>query len=136
MFFFVDADSYYSVTAPDVVSIAASVIGGIAYRSLMVQKLADVLRNANQKRSSDSEIDPADGKDDSDDEKPLELRKESRLSHFDIAEIFYEVNNKVAKVCKDPHILWRGETQTLEMRSTLTKMLNLTQIFHRPIQNK
>ena len=101
-------------------------------RGLMVQQLADTLRNANQIRSSDSEIDPADGEDDSDDVKPLELRKESRLSHFDIAEIFYEVNNKVGKYS---HERTRGSiTQTLEMRSTLTKMLNLTQIFSRPIQ--
>lgn len=104
----------YNITHPDVVSIAATVNGEVAYRGLMVRKLAEALRNAHLTKT----------------------KLEGTTPHLDISQIFYETNALVRKEVKEINDRWgpsfRLRDQTCEMRTTLTKMLNLTQIFRPP----
>ena len=94
----------FSVTARNVLSISASVRGGDAELGLMSVKLTKAIQQAHN---------PVKG----------------RVPHRDIAQIFYDINREIRE---DTHNRGGGFSQTCEMRSTLTKMLNLTQIFKPP----
>ena len=97
----------YNLMERDLITIHASVRGGVAYRGFMIKALVDALREAHR-------------------------TKEETGKHLDIAQVFYRTNASVREWLTN---FPRGD-QICELRSTLCKNLSLTQIFKPPIDNE
>ena len=101
----------------DLITIHASVRGGVAYRGFMIKALVDALREAHR-------------------------TKEETGKHLDIAQVFYRTNASVRERVGASVIgrvgpnLYLGPDQICEMRSTLCKNLSLTQIFKPPTDSE